>query len=93
MVPLIAVILKNLPLIISVFAGLGRALERVTPKGAEIDTEHLSELIEGLVEAEVVRMVEKHKKQIVVNYPDEEDRQRQMRLDELEAILIADRDR
>lgn len=81
---LLTLIFKNLPLLLAVFSGLGKFLEKFKPaRGAEIDTESLAKLIEELTEKEINRIVNEHKDKIKVWVPTEEYEKRQERLDEL----------
>jgi hypothetical protein len=88
-------LLKNLPLIIGVLAGLSKFFSNFKPApGVDvvIDQESLAKLIEELVEREVDRIVNSHKDRIRVWVPSDEDKEREAKLDELEELLKKDKE-
>lgn len=87
---LLPLLIKNLPLVIAVFAGLGKALDKLKPAPeVEIDGESVANLIERLAEEAVTNIVSKHKDEITawVRPADPEAQAREERLDELEKLL------
>ncbi len=86
-------VLKNLPLILGILTGLNKFFSSFRPANndkVKIDQESLANLIAELTEKEVSRIVNSHRDKVRVWVPSEEDKQRNIRLDELERILLED---
>jgi len=94
--PIIAIlglIFKHLPLVLAVFSGLSKFVTKFQPApGVQIDEASLAKLIEEITEREVGRIVNEHKERIKVYVPSEEDKEREVRLDELEELLKRDQE-
>lgn len=98
-VTLLTLILKNLPLIIGLLRGLGRAVGSNTntpPKnpgeknlGYAVDQEDLAKIIEERVNQAVTKIVNENRTKIKVWVPTEDEKRREARLDELEALFTA----
>lgn len=87
-VKLLPLVIKNLPIILAALVGLGKALEKAKPSPeVTFDEEALAALVQKLAEDAVTKVVNEHKREIVVRIPSDEEKEREARLDELVKIL------